>query len=112
MNPGPMNPRQIRWEGEDIPVTDGDVASAATGPAGIVLSFGRLEPGDLDGSVRGRLLHQVVLRPEAAAGLRQMLARILAAHAGAHTHDMAAGVPSSLSGGAPAAAQQNSQMKR
>jgi hypothetical protein len=81
MNPGSprgTNPAHIRWQGEDTPASACDIATAVPTPEGIALAFGRREAAGLPGAVRGQLLHQVLLQPAAAEGLRQMLARLLA----------------------------------
>lgn len=71
----------LHWDAQASALTECDVASVTDAPEGVVLSFGRRRR-DAAGALQVERLHQVVLSPQAAAGLRQMLARLLADQGG------------------------------
>lgn len=71
----------LQWDPAATPLSPCDVTSVTQAPEGLVVSFGRREQGP-GGEWHVRRMHQVLLDPAAAAGLRQMLARMLADHQG------------------------------
>jgi hypothetical protein len=68
---------QLQWDTQASALSACDVTSVTNTPEGVVLSFGRRQQ-DAAGALQVERLHQVVLSPAAASGLRQMLARMLA----------------------------------
>jgi len=76
-----LNPVQLQWHDGSAGLSECNVASAASaagGPQGVVLSFGVREQPGPGGEWHVKRLHQVTLTPAAAAGLGQMLSRLLA----------------------------------
>lgn len=75
-------PGKLQWDEAGSALSECDVANVANTPEGVVVSFGRRRPG-AQGEWQVQRLHQLLLSPAAAAGLRQMLARLLADRQGA-----------------------------
>jgi hypothetical protein len=68
----------LHWDAGSTGISECNVANAAVGASGVVLSFGRKERDPATGVWHVGQAHQVVLAADAAASLRQMLVRMLA----------------------------------